>query len=86
MLGSSCHTLIVGGGSAGSTLAAQLSKQDDQEVTLVEAGPDYGHRSDRQWPARLLDGSGDWTKAAEWGFWNSAGTPFANPIHSPAEN
>ena len=75
MAGQRCHTLIVGGGSAGSTVAARLLEQDDQIVTLVEAGPDYGHRDNGQWPARLLDGSGDWTNAAEWGFWNSAG-PF----------
>ena len=34
--------LVVGGGSAGSVVAARLSADETNEVVLVEAGPDHG--------------------------------------------
>lgn len=47
--------LVLGGGAAGCALAARLSENRDRTVCLVEAGPDYGDRSEGRWPADILD-------------------------------
>lgn len=47
--------LVLGGGGAGCALAARLSENPDRTVCLVEAGPDYGDRSEGRWPADILD-------------------------------
>ena len=47
--------IVVGGGTAGATLAGLLAASGQVSVLLVEAGPDYGHRDAGGWPADLLD-------------------------------
>lgn len=47
--------IIVGGGSAGSVLAARLATGADRfRVLLIEAGAEDAGASDARWPARLL--------------------------------
>ena len=49
-------TVVIGGGTAGATVAGLLAERGDQSVVLLEAGPDYGPFSEGRWPADLLDG------------------------------
>ena len=49
--------IVAGGGPAACVLAARLSEDADRSVCLIEAGPDYGPRSEGRWPAELLDPS-----------------------------
>ncbi len=48
-------TIVVGGGSAGATVAGLLAQRSDQSILLLEAGPDYGPLTGGRWPATLLD-------------------------------
>jgi choline dehydrogenase len=63
--------LVLGGGPAGCVLAARLSENEDRNVCLVEAGPDYGPPS--AWPAELLDPGG----IPEGHQWDPAESPFS---------
>jgi choline dehydrogenase len=59
------HTLVLGAGSAGSVLAARLSENGNEEVTLVEAGPDYPSIQDV--PEDLRDGRQN-ARGHDWGY------------------
>ena len=48
------HTLVIGAGTGGATLAGLLAEHGSEPVVLLEAGPDYGTRADA-WPADMLD-------------------------------
>ena len=49
-------TVVIGGGTAGAAVAGLLAARGDRSVLLLEAGPDYGHRTEGRWPTELLDG------------------------------
>lgn len=55
MTAGSFDVLVLGGGTAGSVLAARLSEDARRSVCLVEAGPDYGPHDSGRWPAEMLD-------------------------------
>jgi choline dehydrogenase len=48
-------TLVIGGGTGGAAFAATLAAHSDESVLLLEAGPDYGARTEGRWPSDLLD-------------------------------
>jgi len=48
-------TLVIGGGTGGAAFAGTLAAHSDESILLVEAGPDYGPRSQNAWPADMLD-------------------------------
>ena len=64
-------TVVIGGGTAGAAIAGRLAARGEGTVLLLEAGPDYGARSDGRWPAELLDGRVV-SDMHDWGFTSAA--------------
>lgn len=58
--------LVVGGGTSGAALAGLLARSG-LNVTLLEAGPDYGPRGSGDWPDDLLDARRI-PDSHDWGF------------------
>lgn len=69
--------VVIGGGSAGCTIAGRLAAAGRQ-VLLIEAGPDYGSRTSPDWPADLLNAR-TLPTSHDWGYTGpgSAGQPLA---------
>ncbi len=64
--------VVIGGGSSGAVVAARVAEQD-VDVLLLEAGPDYGPyaSSTSKWPAELLDARMIAT-SHDWGYGSGA--------------
>ncbi len=58
--------VVVGGGTAGSVVAARLAEAG-REVLVLEAGPDFGPEGDPAWPADLLDAT-RLGRSHDWGY------------------
>lgn len=66
------ETLVIGGGASGCAVAGLLAANSDENVLLLEAGPDYGARDSGRWPQDLLDATQN-PVTHDWGY-HSGGT------------
>lgn len=73
--------VVVGGGPAGSVLAARLTERADRQVLLIEAGPDYGADAGK-WPAEMLDHVGLGLESHSWGYFDKE-TPEGRRLQLP---
>jgi choline dehydrogenase len=64
--------VVVGAGSAGAAVAGVIAERSEQNVLLLEAGPDYGPRDGGRWPEELLDPA-IMTYSHDWGYSGAVG-------------
>lgn len=64
------HVVVIGGGTGGCALAGHLVRLSGVQVTLIEAGPDYGPFEGCRWPVELLDTRRMPTENHDWGLRN----------------
>lgn len=64
------RVVVIGGGTEGCAFACHLVRLFSAEVTLLEAGPDYGSFEEFRWPTELLDTRRMPTTTHDWGFKN----------------
>ncbi|MCA9862787.1 MAG: GMC family oxidoreductase N-terminal domain-containing protein [Thermomicrobiales bacterium] len=48
-------TVVIGGGTSGAVVAGLLAEHSNEQIVVLEAGPDFGPFQDGRWPADLLD-------------------------------
>ncbi len=77
-----CDVVVLGGGTSGCVVAGRLAAESEAEVVVLEAGPDYGPRSEGGWPADLLDG-GALVASHSWGYDTGSLHPLRGPVELP---
>ena len=65
-LPSEAEYVVVGGGTAGSVVAARLAEAG-HDVLVLEAGPDFGPEGDPTWPADFVDAT-RLGRSNDWGY------------------
>ena len=65
-------TIVVGAGSAGAIIAARMTEKSENEVLLLEAGPDYPDLT--KLPRDLVDGTRNSQTRHDWGYAHLPGT------------
>jgi hypothetical protein len=67
MSGGRTKRAVIIGGTGGYAFAGHLVGLSSAEVTLLEAGPDYGAFDEFRWPTELLDTRRMPTTRHDWG-------------------